>query len=70
MSERERHGVRVGQPVRDLDGKSMGQVSELYDWGFEVAKGLPILFRRSHVILYDEVRGERDGALEIGRAHV
>jgi hypothetical protein len=64
---KERNGVRVGQHVRDLDGRSLGRVKELYDWGFGVEKGFPILFRKDHVFRYDEVRGTRDGALVVAR---
>ena len=65
---RELNGVRVGQQVRDLDGKRLGRVAELYGWGFAVQKGFPMGFRRDLVILYDEVRGERDGALVVARS--
>jgi hypothetical protein len=68
MRQRERNGVRIGQPVRDLDGKPLGRVDTLYEWGFLVVKGLPILFRQEQVIPYDEVRGERDGALVVSRS--
>ena len=64
---KERNGVRVGQRVLDLDGKVVGRVKELYDWGFGVEKGFPILFRKDHVFRYDEVRGTRDGALVVAR---
>src|SRR6266545_7872683 len=65
---RERNGVRLGQRVRDLDGTPMGRVTRLYDEGFEVRKGLPILFRKDFVARYDEVRGVRDGALVVARS--
>lgn len=64
---KERNGVRVGQRVRDLDGRAVGRVKELYDWGFGVEKGFPILFRKDHVFRYDEVRGTRDGELVVAR---
>lgn len=64
---KERNGVRVGQRVRDLDGRPLGRVKELFDWGFAVEKGFPVLFRSDHVLRYDEVRGTRDGALVIAR---
>jgi hypothetical protein len=64
---KERNGVRVGQRVRDLDGHALGRVKELYDWGFGVEKGFPILFRKDHVFRYDEVRGTRDGELVVAR---
>lgn len=65
---KERNGVRIGQRVRDAMGKDLGKVTDLYDWGFAVAKGFPILFRREWVARYDEVRGVRDGALVIARS--
>ena len=64
---KERNGVRVGQRVLDLDGKVVGRVKELYDWGFGMQKGFPILFRKDYVFRYDEVRGTRDGALVMAR---
>ena len=63
----ERNGVRVGQPVRDLDGTSLGRVTRLHEWGFEVRRGLS-LFRRDFIARYDEVRGVRDGALILARS--
>jgi hypothetical protein len=68
MSELDRSGVRIGQSVRDLDGKDLGRVKVLYDQAFLVVKGLPLLFRQDHVLRYDEVRGERDGALVVARS--
>jgi hypothetical protein len=65
---RERPDIRVGQPVRDLDGSSLGRVARLYDEAFLVVKGPPILFRTDQVIRYDEIRGERDGALVVARS--
>jgi hypothetical protein len=67
VAMRERNGVKIGQRVRDVDGKDLGRVRELHDWGFEVAKGF-MLFRRDTVARYDEVRGERDGALVLARS--
>jgi hypothetical protein len=65
---RERNGVRLGQKVRDLDGKPLGKVTALYDWGFSVVKGLPFLVRSDHVVRYDEVRAVRDGELVVARS--
>ncbi len=67
QASQERNGVRLGQRVRDLDGKELGRVTALYAWGFEVAKGVQ-MFRRNQVILYDELRGTRDGALVVSRS--
>src|SRR5512138_71498 len=63
----ERRGVRIGQRVRDARGKDLGKVTDLYDWGFAVSKGFPVLFREDRVARYDEVRGVRDGALVVAR---
>ncbi len=69
MTKRTEHdGVRVGQEVLDVQGKRLGRVTTLFDWGFEVARGFPILFRQSWVVRYDEVRGLRDGALVVARS--
>jgi hypothetical protein len=65
---RERNGVGIGQRVRDLDGRSLGKVHALYDWGFAIRKGLPFLIRSDHVARYDEVRGVRDGELVLARS--
>lgn len=65
--ERERNGVRVGQRVRDVEGKDLGKVTDLYEWGFGVEKGLPILFRRDTVATYDEVRGVDGDVVTIAR---
>lgn len=65
---RERNGVRVGQAVRDLDGTELGRVKELYDGGFSVVRGFPILFWKDAVLRYDEVRGVRDGDLVVARS--
>jgi hypothetical protein len=65
---RERYGVRLGQKVRDLDGKVLGKVTALFEESFAVRGGLPILFRRDVVARYDEVRGERDGVLVLARS--
>jgi hypothetical protein len=64
----ERNGVRLGQQVTDLDGRSLGRVTRLYQDGFVTREGLPILFRRDHLLRYEEVRGVRDGALVIARS--
>jgi hypothetical protein len=64
---RERNGIRLGQRVRDLDGNELGKVTGLHDWAFRVSKGFS-LFRRDVVARYDEVRGERDGALVLARS--
>jgi hypothetical protein len=64
---KERNGVRVGQRVRYVDGKPVGRVVELFDGGFAVQRGFPILFRRDFVFRYDEVRGTRDGGLVVAR---
>ncbi len=68
MSDLDRNGVRLGQSVRDLDGKDLGRVKALYEESFLAVKGPPLLFRRDHVLRYDEVRGERDGALVVARS--
>ncbi len=64
----ERNGVRLGQRVRDADGKDLGRVTKLHGWGFAVRKGFPILFHEDSVVRYDEVRGLRDGALVVARS--
>jgi hypothetical protein len=64
----DRNGVRLGQPVRDLDGRSLGRVTRLFEQGFATRKGLPVLFRRDYVVRYDEIRGVRDGELVIARS--
>ena len=64
----ERNGVRLGERVVDVDGKSLGKVTRLYPWGFVATRGLPVLTRRDEVIRYDEVRGARDGALVVARS--
>jgi hypothetical protein len=63
----ERNGVRLGQRVKDLDGRDLGSVTALHPWAFRVSKGV-LLFRRDVVARYDEVRGERDGALVLARS--
>src|SRR5689334_5187407 len=68
MKERERNGVRLGQPVRDLDGTSLGRVVRLFEWGFATRRGLPILSRGRHLLRYDEIRAVRDGALVVSRS--
>ncbi len=67
MAETERNGVRLGLRVRDLDGKDLGKVTDLYAWGFAIEKGFPILFRRDTVATYDEVRGIEGGVLTLAR---
>lgn len=66
-AERERNGVRLGQAVRDLDGRDLGRVTALFAWGFAVRRGL-LLFRRDAVVRYDEVRAVRDRALVVARS--
>ncbi len=68
MNDHDRNGVRIGQTVRDLDGKDLGRVKALYDDGFLAVKGPALLFRHDTVLRYDEVRGERDGALVVARS--
>jgi hypothetical protein len=65
---REAHGVRKGQRVRTVDGDDLGRVTKLYELGFAVLKGFPILFGQTFVVRYEEVRGERDGALVVARS--
>lgn len=64
----ERNGVRLGQRVRDVDGRSLGRVDALYESGFSVVKGLPLLFRSDFVARYDEVREVRDGEIVLARS--
>jgi hypothetical protein len=64
----ELNGVRRGQRVRDLDGTDLGKVTHLYDWGFRAEKGFPILFGKSAVIRYSELRGIRNGELVVARS--
>jgi hypothetical protein len=64
---KERDGVRSGMQVESVNGEKLGRVVRLYDWGFAVQKGFPILFRRDRVLRYDEVRGVRDGVLVVAR---
>jgi hypothetical protein len=66
-SSQERHGIRLGMRVRDVDGKDLGRVSDLYDWAFGIEKGFPILFRRDFVATYSEVRGVADGVVTVAR---
>jgi hypothetical protein len=68
MRVRERNGVRLGQPVRDVDGTSLGKVVRLFDWGFATRRGLPVLSRGTWVLRYDELRGLRDGVLVVSRS--
>ncbi len=65
---RERNGVRIGQRVHDLDGKPLGRVTKLYEQGFAIRKGFPILFRTDYVARYEEVRGVRDGEIVLARS--
>lgn len=64
---KERDGVRLGLAVRDLDGVSLGRVVRLFDWGFQTRRGL-LLWKREHLVRYDEVRGLRDGGLVVARS--
>jgi hypothetical protein len=64
----ERNGVRHGQLVRDVDGSFLGRVDALYEGGFSVVKGLPLLFRSDLVARYDEVREVRNGAIVLARS--
>lgn len=68
MKGREWNGVRVGQPVRDLDGTSLGKVVRLFAFGFQARRGLPFFHRREVLVRYDEIRAVRDGALVIARS--
>lgn len=63
----ERNGVRVGQRVKDLDGKDLGKVTRLHAQGFETVKGLPVLIRDEHVFRYEDVRPSADGTLLVAR---
>jgi hypothetical protein len=62
------NGVKVGQRVRDLDGRPLGKVTRLFRDGFAAQRGLPILFRHDYVLRYEEVRGVRDGELVVARS--
>ncbi|HEY6006092.1 MAG TPA: hypothetical protein VIV57_24645 [Anaeromyxobacter sp.] len=64
----ERNGVRVRQRVVDVDGNSLGRVDALYDAGFSVVKGLPLLFRSDFVARYDEVREVRGDEIVLARS--
>jgi hypothetical protein len=64
----ERNGVRLGLPVRDLDGRKLGRVTDLYEEGFAVEGGFPILFRRDYVFSYHEARGVQDGSVVVARS--
>ena len=68
MAISERNGVRVGLRVRDVDGKDLGKVTRLHEWGFDIEKGFPILFRRDIVARYDEVRGIDGNVLVLARS--
>ena len=67
MAIRERNGVRVGLKVQDLDGRKLGRVTRLYEWGFDIEKGLPLVFRHDITATYDEVRSVKDGVLVLAR---
>ncbi len=64
----ERNGVRLGRRVQDADGRDLGKVTALYEWGFAVSKGLPVLFARDWVARWDELRGARDGSIVVARS--
>jgi hypothetical protein len=64
----ERDGVRVGMRVRDLDGKDLGRVTEIWADGFGVEKGFPILFGRDLVATWDEVRDVSGGEVTLARS--
>jgi hypothetical protein len=64
---KERNGVRVGQRVKDLDGRDLGKVTRLHAWGFETVKGLPVLVRDEHVFRYEDVRPSQDGTIVVAR---
>jgi hypothetical protein len=64
----ESQGVRKGQRVRSIDGEDLGRVTRLFDGGFAVLKGFPILFGKDAVLRYDEIRGVRDGELIVARS--
>jgi hypothetical protein len=68
MKGREWNGVHVGQPVRDLDGTSLGKVIRLFPFGFQARRGLPFFHRREVLVRYDEIRAVRDGALVVARS--
>jgi hypothetical protein len=68
LAIRERNGVRVGLQVKDLDGRSLGRVTRLFESGFDFEKGLPLLFRQDFTATYDEVRGVKDGVLLLARS--
>jgi len=65
---RERNGVRIGQRVRDAEGRSLGRVDALYESGFSVVKGFALLFRKDLVAGYDEVLESRGGELVLARS--
>jgi hypothetical protein len=64
----DRGGVRKGQRVRDVEGKSLGRVGRLFEATFEVKKGFPLLFADNRVLRYDEVRLSEGGELVVSRA--
>jgi len=65
---RSNRGVTVGQRVRDVEGNDLGRVRRLYATGFAAARGFALLFREDFVLRYEDVRGEKDGALLVSRA--
>ena len=64
----ERNGVRRGQRVRDVEGKDLGRVGKLFEAGFEVRKGFPLLFSDNQVLRYADVRVSGAGDLVVARA--
>jgi hypothetical protein len=64
----ERGGIRVGLPVRDLDGRKLGRVTDLYADAFAVEGGFPLLFRRDYVFPYTEVRAVQGGEVVVARS--
>jgi hypothetical protein len=64
----ERNGVRRGQRVRDVEGKKLGRVGKLFEGGFQVRKGFPLLFSDDQVLRYADVRLSEGGDLTVARA--
>ncbi|BDG10245.1 hypothetical protein [Anaeromyxobacter paludicola] len=58
--------VQRGMPVRDLDGRLLGRVSRLDEWGLEYEKGL--LFKQGGVAPWREVHALRDGTVVLARS--